>query len=618
MRMHVHTNNHLMSILVEVLSYLVFLMVAGSILAVVQCSFDWLIANAVLLTVVYAVALLASGRGWIAMAVSAVTVFAAYYADACVFAARLTHIRVTDFTLIGQAAGVASHYTPTWSWEQTWRLLIIVVAAVILCLVCRYYGEPKPTSMRRVGGVSAILCVCCFVAGISTGFFDVGTGTFNMNREVVDRGLVGSWIAQASRRGSEMPDGYNVNDAETYLASYDQGDESEVRPTPVDLVVVMNESLADYALLGKTSFHDPLPGLHSLVDAGKAFEGKLAVSVFGGGTCNTEWEFLTGNSLAFLPEEACPFLDYVTSETKSLARDLELYGYSSAFLHPYYSQEWNRKSVYSLLGFDSATFGEDMGSGFLNSDEFGNATSMGRMDFGSSLDYVRGFVSDREAYAYLLNSLPSDSNDENPAFYFCVTVQNHGGYSYEGDDFTATEYVSEELKYDRNDARVEVNPLPSSPPSANQYLTLCSISDEALMELFDTLEARDRHTIVLVFGDHQPALSFDSFMKYDENLLIASDEQRHVVPYFVWSNRELEYDFPDYVSANYLSALLKDCAGIPLDEYDRLRLDAMRRCPVITTGYALGPDRELLDTQSDEVLRKYSWVQYMRMFDEGA
>ena len=77
---------------------------------------------------------------------------------------------------------------------------------------------------------------------------------------------------------------------------------TEEEIVPENIIVIMNESLADLETLGTVKTDTPLlPFLHSLDT--NVTHGKLYVHVFGGGTADTEYEFLTGNSKQFLPED---------------------------------------------------------------------------------------------------------------------------------------------------------------------------------------------------------------------------------------------------------------------------------------------------------------------------
>ena len=65
-----------------------------------------------------------------------------------------------------------------------------------------------------------------------------------------------------------------------------------------NIIAIMNESWADYENFGTVQFSESLT---DRIDASGALLGHAYTSVFGAGTSASEFEFLTGNSMAFLP-----------------------------------------------------------------------------------------------------------------------------------------------------------------------------------------------------------------------------------------------------------------------------------------------------------------------------
>ena len=111
----------------------------------------------------------------------------------------------------------------------------------------------------------------------------------------------------------EKPDGYNKEDAAALLASYDTNDTESATHTP-NIIVIMNEAFSDLSVLGDFETNeDYMPFLHSLMQEGtpNTISGHLNVSVLGGNTANTEFEFLTGCSMAFLPFRSIPYDTYM-------------------------------------------------------------------------------------------------------------------------------------------------------------------------------------------------------------------------------------------------------------------------------------------------------------------
>lgn len=72
-------------------------------------------------------------------------------------------------------------------------------------------------------------------------------------------------------------------------------------------------------------------------------------------------------------------------------------------------------------------------------------------------------------------------------------------------------------------------------------------------------------------------------------------------------------------SANYLSALLKRNAGLPLNSWDEVRLNIMEKYPAISLNYACLPDGNIISSDAiwdDEMMREYARFQYYLIFDK--
>ena len=131
------------------------------------------------------------------------------------------------------------------------------------------------------------------------------------------------------------------------------GEDGMIRP--VNVIVIMNESLSDLSVLpGVESNTDAMPFLRSLTE--NTIKGYAYSSVFGGTTANSEYEFLTGNTTAFLPAGTVPYQMYVSSGDPTLVGQMAALGYRTVAAHPYRSSGWSRPSVYQDFGFDEVYF----------------------------------------------------------------------------------------------------------------------------------------------------------------------------------------------------------------------------------------------------------------------
>ena len=136
------------------------------------------------------------------------------------------------------------------------------------------------------------------------------------------------------------------------------------------------------------------------------------MQVFGGGTSNTEYEVLTGHSMALLPYVISAYQAYCHPEEYGMVSTLKAQGYTAVAMHPNISGNWNRKNVYQYMGFDE----------FISSGGFQEA------------ERLRNYVSDLGDYQRLIERYEEKEPGEK-LFVFNVTMQNHGGYEEAFPDF---------------------------------------------------------------------------------------------------------------------------------------------------------------------------------------
>lgn len=380
----------------------------------------------------------------------------------------------------------------------------------------------------------------------------------------------------------ERPEGYDARQCEETLQEYETDCAGQDYP---NIIVIMDEAFSDLSLLGDVdASQDYMPYVHSLQQgAENTVSGNLYVSVCGGNTANTEFEFLTGNTMAFLPAGSVPYQQYIQGDIPSLASHLASLGYDTYAMHPYNASGWNRDVTYPRMGFSNMIFKEDL----------------------ALMEYVRKYVSDRSDFQEILHLL-EEKEEGKPAFIFNVTMQNHGGYSEQYANFTP-------------DVTTGADSF-----ALNQYLSLIKLSDAGLEELLTCLEGMDEKTLVIFFGDHQPgdavtksindSLTDSDYYYASEEDVIANDTEnpRYIVPYIIWANYDIEEATGYDMSVNYLAANALEIAGVPTDPYQNYLLQLQEEYPVITSVYtARSADAR------EESLEEYRRLQYYRLFEQG-
>lgn len=381
------------------------------------------------------------------------------------------------------------------------------------------------------------------------------------------------------------------NYSDEYALSLLNEQEVEKVETPEelpDIIAIMDETFSDPAVLGEFETNkDYMPFVHSILrgEVANTISGYTDVSVLGGNTANSEFEFLTGNSMAFFPNGSVPYLQYIRDGISTIVPQLEECGYTTYGTHPYRAKGWNREFIYDLMGFDYRYF-------------------QGSFPFE---DKLRNYVSDEADFKSILEWR---NNTEGPFFMFNVTMQNHSNYGGDFDNFDPQIVAKFKNTY--------------SNKYLNKYLSLMYETDQDVASLLSELSQSDRKTIVVFWGDHQPndyvvrpiykeyGLDFD-------NQTYEQQQQRQKTPFFIWANYDIQEQTNVEISLNYLNILLFETAGLQLDEYQTFRKNLWQgQIPMMNAVGYRNDDGDLVeyDDAPEEIqnlLNEYQNIQYYRM-----
>ncbi|WP_297241154.1 LTA synthase family protein [uncultured Flavonifractor sp.] len=498
-----------------------------------------------------------------------------------------------DFLTLGTAVNVAGNYDYSLDRMQLISLLILVLALLALSLLPR--EERIPFTWRRFlpsAGIAGVVLAVFF----GTGFVE-SQGIEPSMWTTRGNGLALNFNVCLKYMRVEKPEGYAQESLEQLTADT-ASDGLSVTVTdpdgttrPVNVIVIMNESFSDLSVLpGVETNQDAMPFLRSLTE--NTIKGYAYSSVFGGTTANSEYEFLTGNTTAYLPAGTVPYQMYVSDGDPTLVSQMAALGYRTIAAHPYRSSGWNRPSVYQNFGFDEVYFESD----------FQNREYMRG-------DSRTGYVTDRCDYENLIR-LYEEKEEGEPLFLFNVTMQNHSGYQMSWDNLPREVWLTGELE-----GRFQ---------TVNQYLSLIYQSDQAFEELINYFSQVEEPTMILLFGDHQPQVAtnfYTDVLGIDPPTELAQKKQ--MVPFFLWAN----YDIPEAegveLSLNYLSALLMDTARLPMTGYQKYLLELWQTAPVINTVGVRGADgtwygeNEALPAGLEEAVDGYQLLLYNNIFDKS-
>lgn len=499
---------------------------------------------------------------------------------------RSAPIMPWDILSIGTAASVANNFKYTLSKETVFVLIGFVI---LILLESKATLELKKDWRIRTGGVLASFALLWgFTAMLhqdsTVARFKLYDKLFTPTVMSKRDGTAVAFLMELKYIVVEKPDGYNKEDAAALLASYDTNDTESATHTP-NIIVIMNEAFSDLSVLGDFETNeDYMPFLHSLMQEGtpNTISGHLNVSVLGGNTANTEFEFLTGNTMAFLPQGSVAYQQYVKSNDYSIATYLKSKGYDTIAMHPYNASGWDRDKVYPLLGFDT----------FYSLKDWVNPVK------------IRKYVSDQSCYDKIIE-LYEQKDANTPFFLFNVTMQNHSSYSEEYDNFHP------DITVEGTSSKI----LPN-------YLSLIKLSDQALCNLIEYFSKADEDTVIVFFGDHQPSNSVAAPVwklngRSGDSLTEEEEARRYKVPFIIWANYDIEAASNVETSANYLGSHVLRAAGLPLYDYRNYLSQLEEQYPVLTAiraENAQGISTPVKDVKS--TLQDYMTLQYYNIFSQ--
>ena len=154
------------------------------------------------------------------------------------------------------------------------------------------------------------------------------------------------------------------------------------------------------------------------------------------------------------------------------------------------------------------------------------------------------------------------------------------------------------------------------------YLNLIKISDNAFAELFSYFENVERPTIICIFGDHQPLLGDDFYnavFAHDDRSAEEQNLQKYAVPYYIWANYDTDWKTYGDMSANYLPAVLTECAGLEMPSFYRYLLNLHSEYPVLTSRGCLDRNNTLTDIAAiwnTDSIRQYRMLQYNQLYEK--
>lgn len=525
---------------------------------------------------------------------------------------RSAPLYATDLLDIRTAANVSGgyNYTPTRPLVSMFLFLGITIALGFVSVA------NVPHKKRWKAWLLRLVFTVCAVGLAYVGMGkaqNIKVRMFNTSKTYRTKGALLSFAASTKYLEVDKPEGYSRSEvkeiAEEYpsdssgqdqsqAGSQSQADEAAGKAvstlkdsggfaTP-NVIVIMDEAFSDLQSVGSFETNeDPIPFWHSLKE--NTIRGTAYVSVHGGHTANTEYEFLTGDSYSFIPAGTTPYQVYIKKYMPTMTSVLEQEGYQGNIsMHPYKRSGYNRQNVYPHFNFRKCLWQEDF----------------------ENPQLVRNFISDQADFERIVQEYQTaKAQSDAPFWMFNVTMQNHSSYDMDFDNLPRTIQITSDV---------------ADKDQAERYLNLTRLTDDALKTLLAYFESVDDPTVIVVFGDHEPGLSDDFYSsicgKQVSEMTAEEQMDLYKVPFIIWANYDIPEEDNVVTSINYLQAMMNEKLGLRQTGYSKFLNDMAKSVPVLNGIGYYGDDGKFYDDDDKESpyyekILQYHYLTYNHLFD---
>ncbi|MDO5145967.1 MAG: LTA synthase family protein [Eubacteriales bacterium] len=503
----------------------------------------------------------------------------------------------SDIMSASTAASVAQNYDYAIQPVFVWNLLFMILYLSVLwrCPMEKKTGWKKRVLMGVVIVAASAVLGSFVIEERTLRSFGIKNNVWDQKKGYAKNGFFFGFVLNMNSLVQEKPSDYSVEAAEDIAARYEEEFANDVEKkkgrletkdgTKPNVIAIMNEAFSDLSVIGDFETNqDYMPFIHSLKK--DTIKGSLYMSIFGSGTCNSEFEFLTGNSMAFLQNGIIAYTQVVKDRLPNMTYLLKGQGYGGNLaLHPYLATGWNRIEVYKNMGFEKF---------------------YSESDFTNPLMY-RKYISDQSDVEKIIELYEGRETKNKPFYLFNVTMQNHGGFNKVYDNFTNEIEIVDNHKNEQ----------------AEQYLSLVKKTDEAFQYLVDYFSRVKEPTILVMFGDHQPAVTskfYESLFGKSSGEMSAEElMKKYQTPFIIWANYDIKETTIEKMSANYLSAYVMREAGLKTSPYQKFLLKLYEKLPVLTAMGAYDAEgnyyESAKETPHQDMVKEYQILQYNNLID---
>ena len=465
-----------------------------------------------------------------------------------------------DLAQVSEAAGVAS---AAGIHVQTSMIFsAVLVLALTVGSFFLYRGRQKLPWVRRLAGFAASTAAACalvfgvFLQPAVTQALGILPDAWMQDRYYRYYGVVTSFLTNLTNLEIDKPESYSEEAIDAILDDVEAGEKYTTRPAYPDsyaaqtlveerveqptIIYVMDESYWDVSELEQYGFQfdtDVSANLHALQQ--NSAYGRVYSPSFGGGTCDVEFEALTGYSVSYLPNGSKPYQQHVTKPMFALPSYLKTQGYQTAAVHCFWARYWSRDTAYPNLGLDD----------FISLEKMHGVEKVRRHY------WTTGLVTDDSMADQIIGQYETmKEKSDAPVFLHAVTMQNHTNYNK--DNYP-------------DDQRVKVTEAPaglkaSTVGALEDFATGIRDADAMLGKLTEYFSQVDEPVILVFWGDHYNPIdsNYDVYTTTGYASDSSADPRLHQTTLLMWSNYSQQQVDLGTIAAYDISPVMMDIYGL--------------------------------------------------------
>lgn len=434
----------------------------------------------------------------------------------------------SDFDLAFDSSnlGTLGHY-----WEAGVALVAMLIWLLINMLIAWRFSKKSRLTLR----VSSLLLM---VVGVITIHFTVEKWQVEWEGTLPGgRGTVTNLIMSGYQTTYHPP--YFKESADYFLEKANKTalpeTQTEIKP---DIIILLQESTVNPSIY-QFDKDLALPDLFMFQkDEGVSAQSPLRVQTFGGGTWLSEFSILTGlNTDDFGARKNSVFYFVVDNLNESLFRQLKAEGYYTVLLTPFNRSAYHAGYAYEQMGVDEIIQPQELG-------------------YPGHLEENLWKISTQDMLGYIEEVLKKRT--DKPLFIFSLTMYEHGPYDESHtDDYQITGQTKSS----------------NAPGKFSHYMEKIITSDPAIKDFSNFVAQREKPTMFLYFGDHQPNIELNNYLSPFTN-------PAHITQFTLRDNltQGASLSTGELTDISFLGGMILERARLPLSPFYKANIQMRHLC----------------------------------------